>query len=110
MSIKNSKQKPLLALLFMPLILIYVAVALVVTLPYRFLKFVFHLVVGSFRHSRVILVYSDSSKWKSQVESEILPILPQDSLVFNISKSGSKQNFDYRQYALKAIIWNNHFQ
>jgi len=87
-------------MIFMPLILLYAGIVLVVALPYQLLRFLFHVVAGSFRHSRVILVYSDSPKWKSQIETLIIPSLPQNAVILNISKQGSgfPATFDYRQY------------
>ena len=104
MAPRNKNRKPLVAMIFMPLILLYVGIVLVVTLPYRLLKFLFHVMAGSFRRSRVILVYSDSPKWKSQIETQIIPDLPQNTLILNISKPGLglSANFDYRQYTYWA--------
>ncbi len=100
MALRKKNRTPLVAMIFMPLIFLYVGIVLVVTLPYRLLKFLFHVVAGSIRHSRVILVYSDSPKWKSQIETQIIPSLPQNALILNISKPGLglHANFDYRQY------------
>lgn len=101
---RKKNRTPLVAMIFMPLILLYVGIVLVVTLPYRLLKFLFHVVAGSFRHSRVILVYSDSPKWKSQIETQIIPGLPQNTLILNISKPSPSLSgtFDYRQYTYWA--------
>jgi len=87
-------------MIFMPVILLYAGIVLVVSLPYRLFQFLFHIVTGSFRKSRVILVYSDSPKWKAQIETQIVPDLPENTLILNISKPGlgHSANFDYHQY------------
>jgi len=101
---KNKKRMPILAIVFLPLILLYVGIVFVVVLPYRLLQFLFHVVTGSFRSARVILVYSNSVKWKSEIETQIIPNLPPDSKIFNISKPdpGLSKNFDYYQYSYWA--------
>ena len=90
-------------MIFMPLILLYAGTILVVSFPYRLSKYLFHIVAGSFRESSVILVYSDSPKWKTQIESQIIPGLPKTTLILNLSNPGHglSANFDYRQY----IYW-----
>jgi hypothetical protein len=104
MAPRKKKRTPILAMIFMPVILLYAGIILVVSLPYRLSQFIFHIVAGSFRRSRVILVYSDSPKWKAQIETQIIPDLPQNTLIINISKPGLglSANFDYRQYTYWA--------
>jgi len=104
MAPRKKNRTPLLVMIFMPLILLYAGIVLVVSLPYRLFQFLFHVVAGSFRQSRVILVYSDSPKWKAQIETQIIPGLPENTLILNLSKPGLglSANFDYRQYTYWA--------
>jgi len=100
MAPRKKNKTPLVAMIFMPLFLLFAGIVLFVSLPYQLYKFIFHVLAGSFRHSQVILVYSDSPKWKSQIETQIIPNLPQRALILNISKPGLSlfADFDYRQY------------
>ena len=91
-------------MVFMPLILIYIAIIFILLGPFRFVRFIYHILAGSLRKARVILVYSDSAKWKEYVELEIIPHLPENSLIFNIShpRNQSLHQFNYNQFRFWA--------
>ena len=75
-------------------------------LPILLLRGLIHLTVSCvlqglvwFRHRTwVVLVYSDSPKWKDRIESQIIPALPAGSVILNRSVPWSKTSLAGRVY------------
>ncbi|MDO8589394.1 MAG: hypothetical protein Q7T82_20415 [Armatimonadota bacterium] len=97
-----SKPQWLLLLTCLPLILCLAVAYLIIYLLYAFLL---HLAVRLFwsaRGIRILYVYSNSPDWQEHIENEILPRLPQGTILLNWSDRKT-----WRWFGLSVILFRH---
>ena len=82
----------------LPIFLLLLPLLLLRGLIHIAVSVVLHILVWSRHRTWVVLVYSDSPKWKDHIESQIIPTLPAGSVVLNRSVSWSKNSLAGRVY------------